>query len=288
VGDWVLVRAEGDGGSIEEVLPRRTKLSRRAAGKRNEEQVVAANVDIVFIVMGLDGDYSLRRLERFLAMVWESGATPRVVLSKRDLCDEVEARVTEVEQIAVGVHVTAVNGKTGEGVDELREEVGSGRTAAFVGSSGVGKSTLINHLLGQRIQATRQVREDDDRGRHTTTHRELFSMPGGGLLIDNPGIREVQLWAGEQSLEQAFDDVAELAEECRYRDCTHSDEPGCAVIAAIESGQLPAGRLGAYRTLQKELRYLELRQNETSQRIEKQKWRNIQKEYRRSTRYRRK
>ena len=282
VGDWVGIRCPQDGDArIEALLPRRSALSRKVAGKRAHEQVVAANVDLVIVMMALDGDFNLRRLERYLTAIWESGAQPLVLLNKTDLCDESAERSGEVEQVAAGVPVLQASCKHGDGVDAVREHIGPGRTAVLVGSSGAGKSTLINRLLGEIVQRTRSVREDDDRGRHTTTHRELFLLPNGGLLIDSPGIRELQVWGGEQSLAQAFDDIEEMAADCRFRDCSHESEAGCAVLAAVEAGGLESRRLENYHTLQKELRYLEMKQSEAAQRAQKKKRRGLHREYKR-------
>ncbi len=288
VGDWVAIRRSATGDArIDALLPRHSVLSRNVAGARTSEQVVAANVDLVIVMMGLDGDFNLRRLERYLTAIWESGARPVVLLNKIDLCDDTTARVGEVQSVALDVPVLTASCKQGEGVEAVRAQVGAGQTAVLVGSSGAGKSTLINLLLGETVQPTRETREDDGRGRHTTTHRELFRLPGGGLLIDSPGIRELQLWGGEESLSLAFDDVEALARVCRFRDCAHGSEAGCAVIEAVEDGVLAAQRLESYRALQKELRHLETKQSESAQRAEKQKWREIHREYRRFTKKRR-
>ena len=286
VGDWVGFRDS----RIEAVLPRRTQLSRKVAGRRTAEQVVAANVDIVIIVMGLDGDFNPRRLERYLTTVWKSGAAPAVLLNKADLAEAVDARKAEIEEIALGARVlvsSCLDGLDGLGLDEVRALLRPRETTVLVGSSGVGKSTLINRLLDENVQATREVRQSDDRGRHTTTRRELFRMPGGALLIDNPGIRELQLWAEESALDRSFEDIARLAEACRYEDCAHQTEPGCAVLAAADSGELSPERLEGFRRLQKELRHLRVRQDASAQRAEKQKWRAIHREMRRSGRHRR-
>ena len=285
VGDWVAIDSAAL--RIEHLLPRRTKLSRKVAGKKTREQVVAANIDVVFAAMGLDSDFNPRRLERFLATVWESGAVPVVLLTKLDLCSEVAAREREIEDVAAGVEVLASSAFDGRGIDDLRSRLRPGETSVLVGSSGVGKSTIINRLLGKDAQKTREVRVGDSRGRHTTSHRELFVLPGGSLLIDNPGVREIQLFGSEESLERAFEDVAAHAAECRFSDCTHRSEPGCAVLAAVAGGALSEERLESFRALQKELRYLQVRQDESAQRIQKQKWRAIHREMRRSGRHRR-
>jgi ribosome biogenesis GTPase len=282
VGDWVGIRPpEAGDARIEVLLPRRSALSRKVSGKRAQEQVVAANVDLVVAVMGLDGDFSLRRLERYLAAINESGAQPLVLLNKIDLCEDPEGRLAEVRSVALTAPVLLANCEQGQGVEAVRASISAGKTAVLVGSSGAGKSTLINRLLGSSVQLTQEVREDDDRGRHTTSHRELFRLPDGGLMIDSPGIRELTVWGGERSLSQAFDDVEELASGCRFRDCGHESEQGCAVLAAVRSGDLEPQRLENYRRLQKEQRYLETRQSQTAQAVEKGRWREIQLEYRR-------
>lgn len=274
IGDWSVVEAPSGGGDciIHCLLPRRTRLSRKVAGERTEEQVVAANVDAVFLIMGLDGDYNLRRLERFAVMAWNSGADPVVVLTKADLVEDPLERRFDAEDMAPGVPVHVTAAVHGEGLDPLRGHLGPGCTVALIGSSGAGKSTLLNALCGGEVMATGAVREGDDRGRHTTTHRQLVRLPSGGLLIDNPGVREIQLWAdSDAALDDAFDDVAELASACRFRNCSHVDEPGCAVLEAVEAGALSAGRLGSYRGLRRELRHLELKQDVAAQRRESKK-----------------
>ncbi len=272
VGDWVVVEAAPATGAdprIVHVLDRRSRLSRKASGARTEEQLVAANLDSVFLVMGLDGDFNPRRLERFVAMATESGAVPVVVLTKTDLCDDLEALLASARDSAAGASVIAVSAPENENLEPLAIHLAPGRTVAMVGSSGVGKSTLLNALCGHEVMATASVREGDDRGRHTTTHRQLVRLPGGGLLIDNPGIRELQLWADDDSsLEETFDDVEELGRECRFRDCGHGGEPGCAVRAAIEAGRLDPARLRNYDELREEQRRLEKRRDEVSRRAE--------------------
>ena len=262
-GDWVVLRPHehGSGATIHALLERRTAVSRQAAFQFAEEQVLAANVDVVLLVAGLDGDFNLRRLERYLATAWESGAQPAIVLSKADLSEDVEAAVAEAESVAVGVPVHPVSCVTGEGVEELRAYLTDNRTVALLGSSGVGKSTLINALLGEDVQATAEVRRDG-RGRHTTTTRELVLVPGGGLVLDTPGMRELQLWDAQEGFGTAFTDVESLFEHCRFRDCSHEKEPGCAVKRALADGSLDEDRYRSYQKLQRELRMLELKQDQ--------------------------
>jgi ribosome biogenesis GTPase len=233
-------------------------------------------VDTIFLVSGLDGDFNPRRIERYLTAAWDSGARPVVVLNKLDRCDNPEGCLLEAEAVAMGVPVHRVSALTGENCDELRAYLGRGQTVSLLGSSGVGKSTLLNRFLGREAQRTAAVRESDDRGKHATTHRELFVAPSGGLLIDTPGLREIQLWEGDQGIESAFSDVEELAEDCRFADCRHQGEPGCAVEAAAASGELPRERLESYRKLQRELRQLHLRQDELARVREKQKGKAIE------------
>lgn len=261
VGDWVALRTAPGGGwaTIHAVLPRRTAFVRKAASaeqRRTEEQVVAANVDVVFIVTGLDGDLNPRRLERYLVLAWESGAEPVVVLTKADLCDDVPGRAAEVEPVALGVPVHVVSNVTGDGLDGLRAYFSGCRTVAALGSSGVGKSTLLNRLVGEELQATGDVRRDG-RGRHTTTRRELLPMPGGGLFLDTPGMRELQLWEAPAGVDEAFGDIADLVARCRFADCSHEHEPGCGVLAALDRGELDPERLEGYRKLTRELERLE-------------------------------
>jgi ribosome biogenesis GTPase len=281
VGDWVTVRLPpGDGASIVHgVLPRRTHLARKVPGALTAVQVVAANVDVVLIVAGLDGDYNPRRLERALLLAWDGGAQPAIVLNKADLLApaEVAARVRATEDVAPGVPVQAVSAATGDGLEGFERSLAPRRTAALIGSSGVGKSTLVNRLLGADRQRTAAVRAGDARGRHTTTHRELLRLPGGALLIDTPGLRELQLWAGPDALEGTFAEVDGLAGSCRFADCRHDGEPGCAVITAAAEGTLSPARLESYHKLQRELRYLALRQDERGRAEQKQRWRAVHK-----------
>lgn len=254
-GDWVAARMVGPGeATIEAVLPRRTCFSRRAPGRRQEEQAIAANIDLVFIVCGLDGDWNPRRLERYLTVAAESGAAPVVVLNKADLCGDVAARIGEAAAVARGLPVVAASTLEPGGLDGVRAHLAFGRTVALVGSSGAGKSSIANGLLGAARLRTGEVRASDSRGRHTTTHRELVALPQGGALIDTPGLRELQLWAGESSVESAFDEIAALAAGCRYRDCRHGDEPGCAVRAALADGRVSPERFASYGKLAAEAR----------------------------------
>jgi ribosome biogenesis GTPase len=256
VGDWVALRDQ----AIQAVLPRRSAFLRKVNLGAAEAQVLAANLDAIFVVTGLDADFSPRRLERYLTLAWESGATPVVVLTKADLCDDPYGRLLEAEQVALGVPVHLVSNLTGEGVDGLAPHLAPAQTVALLGSSGVGKSSLANRLLGQEAQATKALAEDGT-GRHTTTARQLFRLPGGALLVDTPGLREVQLWEAGDGIQEAFADVDELAAGCRFSDCAHQREPGCAVQEAIDEGRLPRERLQSYRVLQRELRRLALKQD---------------------------
>jgi ribosome biogenesis GTPase len=284
VGDWVGLRD----GLIRAVLPRRSALVRSAAGLTSESQTLAANVDVAFVVSSFGPDLEPRRLERYLVTVWESGAAPEIVLTKADRFDDVGAMVAEVEAVAVGVPVWVVSAVTDEGVGEVRERVGSGRTAVLVGSSGVGKSTLINRWLGEELLATSETRSDDDEGRHTTTRRELLLLPGGGIVIDTPGIRELQLWDASASgaLEEAFADVEELAGTCRFHDCAHGVEPGCAVQAALADGTLPRERYASWQKLQRELRSIAIRADARLRKEERKRWNQVTREARARTRYR--
>jgi ribosome biogenesis GTPase len=258
VGDWVLVQGrllEGTA-TIQALLPRFSRFSRKAAGCRNDEQVLAANIDTVFLVMSLNNDFNLRRLERFLVMAWDSGSQPVVVLTKRDLADDADARQREVEAVAAGVPVVAISAVTGEGMRDLEPWLVPGKTLVVLGSSGVGKSTLINRLAGSELALTKEIREDDSHGRHTTSHRELYLMDSGVLMLDTPGIRELQLWETETGLDETFQDIHELAAGCRFRDCMHRREPGCAVREALRSGVLDWKRYDSYHKLAREVHFI--------------------------------
>jgi ribosome biogenesis GTPase len=258
VGDWVALEHETN--LIEAVLPRRTHISRKEVWHATREQVLAANVDVAFLVQALPLDFNLRRLERYLATAWESGAQPVVLLTKVDLVDDVQPFVDEAESVTLGASpVVPVSARTGAGLDDLRAWFGENKTAVLLGSSGVGKSTLVNALVGEELLATQEVRADDQRGRHTTTRRELILVPTGGVVLDTPGIRELQLW--DADLEQTFGDVEEIARRCRFSDCAHDREPGCAVRSALADGSLSHERWDSYVKLQRELEALEARRN---------------------------
>jgi ribosome biogenesis GTPase len=287
VGDWVALRPpQGDGrATIAAILPRRTKLSRKVPERELEEQVLAANIDVIFLVTSLNLELSLRRLERYLASAWESGAAPVILLTKSDLADDAEERRAEVEAIAFGVPIHVLSSLTGEGLDELPQYFSGHRTAVFLGSSGVGKSTLINLLAGEELQATAEIRESDDRGRHTTVRRELLVLAGGGLVIDTPGMRELQLWESDEGMETAFADVTELMTKCRFRDCSHEREPGCAIQAALADGSLDRARWESYLKLQREQRALEVKLDKRLQADERKKRRAFARQMRRPKKY---
>jgi ribosome biogenesis GTPase len=267
VGDWVAIRKRpaGERGAIVGVLPRRSRFSRKVAGNVTGEQIVAANVNVVFIVMGLDQDFSLRRLERYLLLGRESGAAPAVLLTKPDLCADIPARVAEVTALAGDAPVHVLSPKFNEGVDQLLHYLTPGRTGALLGSSGVGKTTIINRLVGTDVRKTRELRQSDSTGQHTTSHRELVVLPNGGLLIDTPGMRELQLWDVGTAVRETFDDIEQLAPRCHFTNCRHRDEPRCAVKAAVEAGQLASDRLESYQKLQGEMAHLSRQQDERAE-----------------------
>jgi ribosome biogenesis GTPase len=282
VGDWVTLSAPINGGSgqIHAVLPRASRFARPARGDVPGAQVVAANVDTVFVVAALDHDFNPRRLERYMALAWSSGAEPVIVLNKADKCDDVAGRIADTAAVAPGVPIRAVSATAGDGIDSLAPLLEPGKTVALLGSSGVGKSTLTNALLGWERQVTNAVREDDQRGRHTTTMRELIVVPSGALLIDSPGMRSVGMWEVEEGLDDAFADVEAFAARCRFSDCTHGVEPGCAVQAAIVTGELPVDRLASRDKLARESAALARRSDRLARAEERRRWKIIQKSVR--------
>ncbi|HSE32869.1 MAG TPA: ribosome small subunit-dependent GTPase A [Pyrinomonadaceae bacterium] len=277
VGDWVVIRSRPEHGRviIDAVLPRRTSFARKVAGSRTEEQIVGANIDTVFLLTSLNQDFSLRRIERYLIIAWESGANPIIILSKADLCDRLADAIKEAQSVAPGVPIHAISVVTGCGLYDIARYFKRGQTVALLGSSGVGKSTLINQLAGVDHLKVQTVREHDDRGRHTTTHRELVLLPSGGLVLDTPGMRELQLWDSDESLQLVFDDIEVLAALCFFSDCRHQDEPRCAVREALAAGTIDAGRYESYEKLQKELKYLARRRDKLSEISEKKKWKKL-------------
>jgi ribosome biogenesis GTPase len=282
VGDWTAVREahRGQGAVIQQVLERRTAISRKAAGKGAREQVLAANVDTVFMVTSCDLDFSPRRIERYLTMVWESGATPVVLLNKSDLVGDPSALVREAEAVALGAAVHPIAAAREEGLAALAPYLVGGHTIALVGSSGVGKSTIVNRLAGRELQAVAEVRDDDAKGRHTTRSRQLFLLPCGTLVLDTPGLREIAPWLGDAGLGQAFADIEELARSCRFQDCVHDTEPDCAVKAAVGTGHLAGARLDSYQQLRRELDHLERQADAGARAEERRRWRGIHKELR--------
>jgi ribosome biogenesis GTPase / thiamine phosphate phosphatase len=264
VGDWVALRVDdaGDRARILAVLPRTGKFSRKSAGEWTDEQVIAANIDTVFLVSGLDGDLNPRRIERYLLLAAQSQARPVIILNKSDLADDVDEVVAMINAIAPAVPVHAVSASEGTGFEAIRTYLGAGQTVALLGSSGVGKSSIVNRLVGEMVLPTRSVRESDSRGRHASVHRQMIALPGGGLVIDTPGMRELQLWGVDEAMSGSFDDVAAISAECKFRDCRHGREPGCAVKAAVEAGTLDAARYENFIKLQAERDAMEKRQDE--------------------------
>lgn len=264
VGDWVALRVGEAGGhsQITAVLPRLGKFSRKRAGGWTDEQVVAANIDTVFLVSGLDGDFNPRRIERYLLLARHSDARPVVILNKTDVADDVAEAVALIGELAPDVPVLAISAANGQGFETLQAYLGVGQTVALLGSSGVGKSSIVNRLVGERVLPTLAVRESDSRGRHASVHRQMIPLPVGGLVIDTPGMRELQLWGVDEGMSGTFDDVAALGEACRFRDCRHRQEPGCAVKAAVEAGTLDSARYDNFTKLQDERDVMVKRQDE--------------------------
>lgn len=277
VGDWVAFRLlEGEKkGVIDVVLPRRAKFSRKVAGTVTEEQIVASNVDTVFIMSSLNDDMNLRRIERYLTMAWDNNVQPVIILSKADLCEDAEDKLNYVESVAYNSPIHVISAKNREGIEELQQYFEGDKTIAVIGSSGVGKSTLINALTDWTKMKVSDISLYKDKGRHTTTHRELIVLPQGGLIIDTPGMREIQLWEGGDGLLETFDDIAALELQCKFTDCKHDSEPGCAVKAALEKGVVDNARLASYKKLRNEIRYVENKQNKKAQLEEKKKWKKI-------------
>jgi ribosome biogenesis GTPase len=261
VGDWVAAEAPGREGEtiIRGVLPRKSKFSRKVVGVKSEEQVLASNIDVVFLLMGLDGDYNPRRMERYLVVAHDSGAEPVVLLTKSDISPDVKTDLAECKALAPNVPVYAICPLTGKGVKDIKKHLVDGTTAVLLGSSGVGKSTLLNRLLEEEVMATQEVRKTDSQGRHTTTHRQMFRLDSGALLIDTPGLRELQLWTAGTGVADTFPDIMELAVGCKFGNCGHSNEPGCAVKKAVEDGVLSEERWESYNKLLNELKYMEKR-----------------------------
>jgi ribosome biogenesis GTPase len=277
VGDFVLVKHNPIGEDIiYHVLERKSKFSR--LDSFNEiEQIVATNFDYVFIMTSLNHDFNLRRIERYLASAWESGAVPVIVLTKADLCSDIESYVDQIESIAFGVSIIPISSVTGEGMEQLQEFTKPGKTVVFLGSSGVGKSTLVNAIAGNEVMKTSGIREDDSRGRHTTTHRQLIMLDNGTMVIDTPGMRELGLWNASEGLDSTFADIEELSANCKFRDCSHKNEPGCAVRKALETGELSEKRWESYLKLKREIRFAEMKENSSLRAAEKARWKSINK-----------
>lgn len=274
VGDWVKYeRYNKDSNAIiNKVCDRKTVLSRKQAGKKEEEQLIAANIDIIFIVTSLNHDFNPRRLERYLTIAWDSGAKPIIILNKSDLSNDIDKYIKEVEEIAFNTPYIVSSCVNQSGLDEIKDKIKPDKTAVLIGSSGVGKSSIINYLLDNEKQNVQTIREDDDKGRHTTTNRELFIIPSGGVIIDTPGMREIQLWVNKDSLGQVFNEIESLAKNCKFNDCSHTHEPGCAVKKAIEDNNLSKERLENYFKMQREIEYQKLKEKYSANRAEKIKW----------------
>ena len=273
VGDWVLIANQSSleekgtnlfNARIHKVLKRKSAFIRQSAGIKLEEQVVASNIDFVFLVNALNQDFNIRRIERYLLTAYESGSTPIIILTKRDLCDNPIEKIKQIENITFGkVKIITINNLNGDGLEEVKELIQVGSTIALIGSSGVGKSTLLNTLMGQELQKVSSIREEDSKGKHTTTHRELFMLPNGGLVIDTPGMRELQLYSGSNSIDETFSDIEDLIVQCKFSNCTHKNEPHCKIIEALNNGILDEGRYKSYKKIKKELKFQEKRNKES-------------------------
>ncbi len=277
VGDWVVIQPSpaDQRSTIHAILPRTSKFSRKMVGGAIAEQIIATNVDTVFLVVGLDGDFNLRRLERYLILAWDSGANPVIILNKADLCLDLAEHLLAVESIAMGVPIIPLSAAQQQGLEALDPYLQPGQTIVLLGSSGVGKSTITNQLKGEAVQAVQAVRIGDDRGKHTTTHRQLIPLPSGALIIDTPGMRELQIWSGAGGLPETFNDIETLAQHCHFRNCQHEQEPDCAIQQALTDGSLDPKRFFNYQKLQREVKHLARKQDQRASLVEKERWKKI-------------
>jgi ribosome biogenesis GTPase / thiamine phosphate phosphatase len=279
VGDWVVIQPSpmDQRSTIHAILPRTSKFSRQMVGGAIAEQIIATNVDTAFLVVGLDGDFNLRRIERYLILTWDSGATPVILLNKADLCLDLAQCLLEVESIAMGVPIITLSAIQNQGLEALAPYLQPGQTIVLLGSSGVGKSTITNQLKGEAMQAVQAVRMGDDRGKHTTTHRQLILLPSGVLMIDTPGMRKLQIWSGAEGLPETFSDIETLAQQCYFRNCQHQQEPDCAIQQALADGSLDPKRFLNYQKLQREIKHLARKQDKQASLVEKERWKKIHK-----------